>query len=128
MRLIIQTMIISDDTLPIDYHCGQVMVAVINTRLRMQAGMPTPRILWINFQRRAPPTSRGGLPVNVTRTVLHALFGIQEKYEFTIKLSDVAVKAALDIVNVCNEHAKIMAGRSNTIYSTSNYVRRSTCN
>ena len=48
-------------------------------------------------------------------TVLHALFGIQEEYEFTVKVSDVAVKAALDLVNVCNEHAKIMTGRSNTI-------------
>ena len=46
---------------------------------------------------------------------MHALFGIQEDYEFTVEVSDVAVKAALDLVNVCNEHAKIMTGRSNTI-------------
>ena len=37
-------------------------------------------------------------------TVLHALFGIQEEYEFTVEVCDVAVKAALNIVNIYNEH------------------------
>ena len=31
-------------------------------------------------------------------TVLHALFGIQEEYEFTSEVSDVAVKSSIRIL------------------------------
>lgn len=44
-------------------------------------------------------------------TLLHALFGIEDEYTHTSTISDAAILAALDLVKVCNEHTKIIAGR-----------------
>ena len=46
--------------------------------------------------------------------VLHAIFSIDPTYELTPELSAESVLAAINIIEVCNEHTKIMAGRSST--------------
>ena len=50
-------------------------------------------------------------------TVLHVLFGVDHEYTVSSTITDAAVKAALDIVRVCNEHTKIIAGRLGTAQS-----------
>ncbi len=39
-------------------------------------------------------------------TVLHLLFGVDHEYTISSTITDAAVKAALDIVRVCNEQKK----------------------
>lgn len=51
-------------------------------------------------------------------TILHVLFGVDHDYTVSSTISDAAVVAALDIVHVCNEHTKIIAGRLSTAPST----------
>ena len=46
--------------------------------------------------------------------VLHALFSLDPEHDFTTELSAASVKAALDMVEVCNKHTKIIAGRTDT--------------
>ena len=44
--------------------------------------------------------------------VLHALFTIDQQNTLTAELSAASVTAALNLVEVCNEHAKIFSGHS----------------
>ena len=46
--------------------------------------------------------------------VLHAIFSIDKEHPLTSELSSSAVKAAIDLVGVCNEHTRIFAGRTDT--------------
>lgn len=47
--------------------------------------------------------------------VLHALFKVgTDDSEFESEVSTSSVKAALDLVAVCNEHTKIFAGRTHS--------------
>lgn len=46
--------------------------------------------------------------------VLHAIFSIDPDYELTTELSTESVAAAINLIEVCNEHTKIMAGRSSS--------------
>ena len=47
--------------------------------------------------------------------LLHALFGLEHDYPHTSTVSDAAILAALDMVKVCNEHTKIMAGKMGSV-------------
>ena len=51
--------------------------------------------------------------------VLHALFSIDPEHELTTELSAASVQAALDLVEVCNQHTKIIAGRTDMSSSPS---------
>ncbi len=55
-------------------------------------------------------------------TVLHVLFGIDHEYTVSSTITDAAVKAALDIVRVCNEHTAqsiaVLACKSNVLVIT----------
>ena len=46
--------------------------------------------------------------------VLHAIFSIDPTYELTSELSTESIAAAINLIEVCNEHTKIMAGRSSS--------------
>ena len=46
--------------------------------------------------------------------MLHAIFSIDPVYELTIELSTESVAAATNLIEVCNEDTKIMAGRSSS--------------
>ena len=46
--------------------------------------------------------------------VLHALFSLDPMHKLTTELSACSVKAALNLVEVCNKHARIIAGRTDT--------------
>ena len=46
--------------------------------------------------------------------VLHALFCLDTAYELTAEISADSVKAAINLVDVCNEHTRIFAGRTDT--------------
>ena len=46
--------------------------------------------------------------------VLHVLFSLDPEHSLTTELSADAVKAAINLVDVCNEHTRIFAGRSDT--------------
>ncbi len=50
--------------------------------------------------------------------VLHALFGVDDQYISSPDISDAAVMAALNMVKVCNEHTKTIAGRLSFTPST----------
>lgn len=43
---------------------------------------------------------------------MHAIFSVEPTYELTTELSAESVAAAINLIEVCNEHTKIMAGRS----------------
>ena len=47
-------------------------------------------------------------------TVLNAIFSIDPTYELTPELSSESIVAAINLIGVCNEHTKIMAGRRST--------------
>lgn len=46
--------------------------------------------------------------------VLHALFSLDPEHDLISELSASSVRAALDLVEVCNKHTKIIAGHTNT--------------
>ncbi len=46
--------------------------------------------------------------------MLHAIFSIDPTYELTSELSTESVAAAINLIEVCNEHTKIMAGHSSS--------------
>ena len=50
--------------------------------------------------------------------VLHALFSLDPEYDLNTEVSASSVKAALDLVEVCNKHTKIIAGRTDTSSSS----------
>ena len=56
--------------------------------------------------------------------VLHALFSLDPEHDLTTQLSASSVRAALDLVEVCNKHTKIIAGRTDT--SSSPTTRKKT--
>ena len=45
---------------------------------------------------------------------LHAIFSLDSQHALTPELSASAVKAAINLVDVCNEHTRIFAGRTDT--------------
>ena len=50
--------------------------------------------------------------------VLHVLFSLDNDHNLTPELSASAVKAAINLVDVCNEHTRIFAGRSDSSSGT----------
>ena len=59
--------------------------------------------------------------------VLHALFTIDQQNTLTVELSAASVTAALNLVEVCNEHTKIFSGHSSAV-PTSKYMQKFTSN
>ena len=43
--------------------------------------------------------------------VLHALFGIDPSYSKTEELSSMSIIAAINLIEVCNEHTALIGGR-----------------
>ena len=46
--------------------------------------------------------------------VLHSVFSLDSEHDLTTELSASSVRAALNLVDVCNKHTKIIAGHTDT--------------